>query len=362
MNGVAVHGGDLLGAVLRHGGSIDAYLDFSANVNPLGPPQAVLALLRERAADVASLARYPDPHYRELRSAFARHVDVASESILVANGSAALFDAIVRVLRPASCLLPTPAFSEYEHALEACGVRIIRFPLLPEDEFALDAQAFRAALERERPALCVLTNPHNPSGTSIPNETLRAILDATKEIGTTLVLDEAFIDYIPERSITTLAAIAEHLVVLRSVTKFYAMPAMRVGYAIASPDLVARAIALLPSWPITTLAAEAAIATLGDPAYDELTRTTNEREREQLASACAALGIRVFPAFANFLLLDTGKRNHDLPARLAADHRVLVRDCTSYAGLERGGYLRVAVRRGEENGRLIQVLIASYQR
>ena len=350
------HGGDVLSAVSRYGGEADAYLDFSANINPLGPPDSVIDLLRERAADPRALMRYPDPYYRILREKLAFHTACAPDAIVVANGTAALLDAVIRAVQPASCLLPTPAFSEYRRALDAARSQTLCFPLQAEADFALDCEALRAELESLRPSLCIVTNPHNPSGALIPHEKLRTIVELTGSLGIPTILDEAFIDYVPEHSLTQIAPRSSHLVVLRSLTKFYAIPAMRVGYAVTSPAL-ARAIAPhIPSWPVTTLAADAAAAALGNPLYEERTRSLNARERERLARRLGAISLRVWPSAANFLLVSTGNDDAAPLSANLARRGILVRDCSSYEGLEHGGYLRVAVRMHEENQRLIEAL------
>jgi len=358
----AVHGGDVLSAAERYGGDASKYLDFSANINPLGPPQAVLQVLRERAADADALSRYPDQRYRALREALAHHAAVPRESILVAGGGPALFDAVVRALRPASCLLPVPAFSEYQRVLNATQTPAIRFPLRAQTNFALNVQELQAALLEHRPRLCVLTNPHNPSGDLTDRDDLLALIAFAHDIDAILLIDEAFIDYVPEQSLTQVAARCDNLIVLRSLTKFYAMPAMRVGYGVTSPALAATIAAQIPSWPITALAADAAVAALGDDAYEQRTREANERERTRFAHALTALGLRVFPAHANFLLVETEDDASLLTARLAERRRILVRDCSSYEGLENGRFLRVAVRLPAENDRLIEALRASLRR
>jgi threonine-phosphate decarboxylase len=355
----AVHGGDILSAAERYGGSASEYLDFSSNINPLGPPQAVLQVVRERAADTNALSRYPDQYYRALREALARHAAVPCESIVVAGGGAALFDAVVRALRPASCLLPVPAFSEYQRVLNATQTPAIRFPLQAQTNFALDIRELQAALLEHRPRLCVLTNPHNPSGNLTDRDDLLALIAFACDIDTIILIDEAFIDYVPEQSLTPAAPRCDNLIISRSLTKFYSMPAMRVGYGVASPALAATIAAQIPSWPITAVAADAAVAALGDDAYDQRTREINERERSRFAQALTALGLRVFPAHANFLLVETEADASVISTRLAERRRILVRDCSSYDGLEDGRYLRVAVRLPAENNRLIEALRTS---
>ncbi|HEY0798603.1 MAG TPA: aminotransferase class I/II-fold pyridoxal phosphate-dependent enzyme, partial [Candidatus Baltobacteraceae bacterium] len=257
-----VHGGNVARAAELYGGDASDYLDFSANINPLGPPERVVTYLRECAADPSRLARYPDVAYGALRRAVAAHEDIDATSVVVGNGSAALLGAAIRAVRPQSCLLPLPAFSEYAYALRAAGVRTIPFELSAAANFQIDVDDFISALKRHRPDLCIVNNPHNPSGNMLPAQSLRAIVRSAHAIDVTVLVDEAFIDYAPDESLTRDAATETNLIVIRSLTKFYAMPALRVGYAVVAPEHVRAIAAQLPSWPVSTIAADAATCAL----------------------------------------------------------------------------------------------------
>jgi threonine-phosphate decarboxylase len=353
------HGGDVDAVSREFGVPVASLIDFSASINPAGPPASVLARLARDAADPRLLARYPDPAYAELRAALARHVSPAS--VTIANGSAALFGAIVRALMPApaSCLLAVPAFGEQPRALEAAGCAIEPFRLRAEDGFLPDVDALCAILDTRRPALCLLTNPHNPSGALLPAAAVARVVRTAERTGTYLLLDEAFIDYAAADSMVREAAQSSHLVVLRSLTKFYGMPALRVGYAVSTPDLAARIGAQLPRWPVTTLAAHAAAEALADDRYARETRAAAAVERDWLRDELAAAGLRVYPSAANFLLArlpDHAPGSAQLRARLIREHHLIVRDCRSFDGMEDGRFIRVAVLARADNMRLVQAL------
>ena len=352
----AVHGGDVATAVERYGGDAHSFLDFSANINPLGPPEAVLTFLRECASDTRMLTAYPDPAYRSLRGAISARENVPVESLVVANGAAALFDAIVRALRPRSCLVPSPSFSEYARALHAARVPVLPFALEPEADFTLDPARFAEALEQHRPDLCILTNPHNPSGSLVKAPDLRAIVSQASALNVTVALDEAFIDYTPDQTLTRDAPSAPNLIVIRSLTKFYGMPALRVGYAVGPPQMSRAISAQLPSWPISTIAAEAAVRALEDTVYPNQTRVLNDQRRATLSQALCALNFRCCPSHANFVLMRMSCPSTQLAHRLANEHRILVRDCDSYDSLAGSGYLRIAVRNEADNVRLLAAL------
>jgi len=207
--------------------------------------------------------------------------------------------------------------------------------------------------------VCLLTNPHNPSGSLTPrDDILRLVADARRLEAATIV-DEAFIDYAPASSITREAATTRGLIAVRSLTKFFAVPALRVGYAVAEPELARRMRAHLPSWPVTTLAMRALAAALDDVSYIVRTLAENEEARSALTGDLAKLDLAVAPAATNFLLitLPPGAPPATVVARrLILDARIVVRDCSSYEGLANGRYIRAAVRRRSENGLLVQAL------
>ncbi len=359
------HGGDVAAIARAFGVPVDDLVDFSASINPAGPPPRVLARLAREAADPRILARYPDPDYAELRTALARHLRVAPASIVIANGSAALFTAIARAFAPATCLLPVPAFGEQPRALTAAGCAIEPFRLHASDGFLPDVDALIGALGQtigaRTPSLCLLTNPHNPSGALVSASALTRIVRAAAQASTRLVVDEAFIDYAPVDSLAEQAARLPHLIVVRSLTKFYGMPALRVGYAVSTPDAAECVGAQLPPWAVTTSAAGAAAEALADETYARNTLATVAVERAWLRDGLIATGVDVFPSAANFLLIrlaDDHPAAAHVRVRLIREHHLIVRDCRSFDGLEDGRFLRVAVRTREDNHRLLHALRA----
>lgn len=355
----AVHGGDVWQAAAESGIPADELLDFSANINPQGLPSGALLRLRREAADLRLLMRYPDPSAGELRLALSRRLQLPLETIVIGAGAEALIGASLASLGARRCLVPVPAFSEYERACASAGAGFEPFTLDPNLDFRLDVEAFCGALRSGQRNCAIVNNPHNPSGALLAAASVRRILDTAESSGVRLLLDEAFIDYAPSESLIQEAVRRPGVIVVRSLTKFYGCPALRAGYAVGAPAPIARLAASTPTWPVTLLALNALAEAVGDEAFAETTLRENESERPRLAAGLAALGVHVFPAATNFLLLR-------LPAgwppaasireRLISEHRILVRNCDSYSGLEKGRYLRVAVRTAAENGRLIEAI------
>jgi threonine-phosphate decarboxylase len=354
-----VHGGDVDHVARTYGISPDRLIDFSANINPIGPPGRALMRLAREATDRHLLARYPDPGYVELRTTLGAALGVPARSVTIGNGSVALIAAVVRASVPRECVLAVPAFAEYPRALRASGCQVRRFPLDAKRAFALDGDALLRMLEKHRPPVCVLTNPHNPSGAMSARPQMLRVLDGARRTKTLLVVDEAFMDYAPAETLVAEAVRSERLVVLRSVTKFYGMPALRVGYAVSSPRVAAGIAAQLPPWPVTTLAASAAAEAVQDQEYARRALWAVDDQRRWLSTALGATGVTVYPSAANFLLLRlpaTAPSSACVRARLITDHGVVIRDCRSFDGLSNGRFIRVAVRRRDENERLVRAL------
>jgi len=355
----ARHGGDLDCIAREYGIAPDRLLDFSASINPAGPPVRAMRRLAREAANPALLTRYPDPEYWELRSALAGMLAVPPAAVTIANGAAALIAAVVRVIEPHECVLATPAFAEYARALHAGGCSVRCFRMAADLAFVIDVDALTTVLRRCRPRLCVVTNPHSPSGVLMPRSQMLPILSCARGTGTVLLIDEAFIDFAPGETLSAEAVSGDHLVVLRSLTKFYGMPALRVGYSVSSPTFAGRVAAELPPWAVTTLAASAATEAVHDPVYARRTRTFVAEQRRWLTRGLEAIGATVYPSAANFLLLqlpESAPTSTEIRERLIIRHSVVVRDCRTFDGLSNGRFIRVAVRRRDENEQLVRAL------
>ena len=343
MSAPYLHGGDIERAAKQACVPVDAILDFSSNINPMGLPRRAVERLARDAQDPRVWTRYPDPQYRELRSALSRFAGVPAECIVMAAGADSLIHAAVRTLAPRRCVIPIPAFSEYERASRAFGCELVSLP----------ADALPSAGD-----LLILNNPHNPSGACATQAEMLERIASGLAAGAAVLADEAFIDYVPEAAITQHAATTAGVISIRSLTKFFGCPGLRVGYAVATRDTARKVGAQLPPWPVTALAANTLAEALQDHDYPVQAREQNRRARERFSVALSALGCRVLPGAANFLLLriPAGANASQIRSSLLREHAILVRECDSFAGLETGCYLRVAVRGEDDNQRLVGAL------
>ena len=336
-----------------HGGDIYTYqgmLDFSVNVNPLGPSGRVLRAAEE---GVRHMEAYPDIRCRRLRARLAEKLDVPGSSLLFGNGAADLIYTLALAEKPKRALVAIPAFSEYEKALQASGCGIEYYETEKKDLFCI-TEEFPDRLDRGMDML-FLCAPSNPAGRAPERELLVRTAERCEELGIRFVLDECFMGFLPEEESVSLrkeTSRFRNLFLLRSFTKLHAMPGLRLGYGISSdPDLVSRMEGASQPWSVSVPAQEAALAALEDDGRVERTRQLVREQRQRLENALAGLGIDYIPSQANYILLYS---EYDL-FREFAQRGILIRDCSDYRGLGKGWY-RIAVRTEQENGRLLKAL------
>jgi threonine-phosphate decarboxylase len=284
------------------------------------------------------MRRYPDPQARTLRRALSQHLGVPFEAIVVGAGAEALLGPCLRVMRAHRAVVPVPAFSEYRRICAQHEVEFVPFPL-----------GRLGHLAEENCDVVILNNPHNPTG---------ALLNPP-ELRIPVLLDEAFIDYVPGVSRVCEAASRKGLIVVRSLTKFYGCPALRVGYAVAHPDTAREVSELLPTWSVMQIAMDALTLAIGDRDYAETTLRENAMHRDSLRASLEGLGLTVFPSAANYLFVELpawAPQSADLRQRLIDRHRILIRNCDSYEGLAPGRYVRFAVLGAADNARLVEAL------
>lgn len=351
-----MHGGNIYGNRIEY--------DFSVNLNPSGPPDAVRDALVKALNHVEE---YPDPEYRELRRELANRWQLAEEQLVLGNGASELIPGIIRALAPKTCMVTAPCYSGYETALNAAApsCRIHRIFLREEDDFTLPKNICQE-IARVKPDLLILTNPNNPNGKRISANRLREIAGACRGAGTVLLTDECFlalsggdedslIHCIRSEALPAIRIGEEGLpptVVLRAFTKTFAIPGVRLGYAVCSGSLAARIRRELPEWNLSVFAQYAGLAALEPSGYMAASVEMIAQEREYLTAELKKLGLRVFPSDANYILFQS--RDRELHRKLL-DKGILIRDCRDYHGLT-AGFHRAAVRTRRENTALLRCL------
>ncbi|MGQ9631184.1 MAG: threonine-phosphate decarboxylase CobD [bacterium] len=349
------HGGNIYEVGRRYCIDPDEIIDFSASINPLGlSPRAEAALSRS----LHRILHYPDPDSRELSDALAQYHGIDRKEVLVGNGSTEFIYLIPRVFRPKRALIVAPAFSEYERALSEVGCSVEYFPASREDGFVPNVDGLLSALGRGY-SIIYICNPANPTGALIPRKDMLEIEGECERRGTICVIDEAFIDFCEEdESLKREAAGGRSTFVLRSMTKFFALPGLRVGYVIGNRDGILEMASRREPWTVNALAQVAALESLRDEEYIRRTRELVASERDYLRRGIEEIGcFHPFESKANFLLVEILCRGLDSTAlrQILIPHRILIRDCESFHNLGQK-FFRIAVRSREENDKFLSAL------
>lgn len=333
-----------------HGGDIYAgkvLLDFSANTNPFGTPKAVQEAIIEA---LPRLHRYPDPYCRKLAAAIADHEAIPEKYILCGNGAADLIYAYDRAVHPKKAATLAPTFSEYALGLSDCEISY--YYLQESKDFALDA-GILDFLCREKPEVCFLCDPNNPTGQLAAPDLVEAILKCCHDSGTRLFLDECFLD-LTKNGVSRKNYLSRYpeLFLLKAFTKSYGMAGIRLGYGLSADAALLEAMSRSQQpWNISSLAQAAGIAALTQREFLQETVETVEKERIFLSASLSALGFRVIPSDTNYILFQARVGFADA----LREKGILIRNCDNYPGLCPGWY-RIAVRLPEENQALIRAM------
>ena len=332
------HGGQIYDAA----GNAGDWLDFSANINPLGLSEKILLTLTE---NLRGIVNYPDPNASELKRAICQRYDVSEKNLVVLNGAAEFFYLYLNVTRPTRIVIPVPSFAEYERAARAAGCDVKYFVTHAAENFSLDVDALAKELT---PADCViLARPNNPTGNLLaPEKILRLSKFAS------VLVDESFIDFIDAPSLKKF--VSEKISVVQSLTKIFAIPGLRLGFAVVDENLAQRLNAAKDVWNVNFLAQKVGAVALADEDFLRRTRAWLATERKFFTERLQNLrGVKIFLPTVNFILFQ-----HEQAEKILQELRrekILLRSCANFVGLD-GSYLRSAIRSRDENLRLLDAL------
>jgi L-threonine-O-3-phosphate decarboxylase len=352
-----VHGGEVLDAAGKTGLKREEILDFSSSVNPLGPSKKALEAAKKAFSQIPA---YPDSNSNELRQAIANHFKgLTKDKVIIGNGSTELMYLFAEAFlnQGDKVIIPAPTFGEYEGAVRKAGVTP-KFANLNKT-FNIDTKLL--ASEMVGAKLVFLCNPNNPTSMLIPQETLTEIIETALKQNTLVFLDEDFLEFVEkEKSLSMINKITKYpnLFILRSFTKIFGLTGLRIGYGIASPEIINLLSCAKIPWNVNCLAQAAAVAALKDEEHLQITRDLIRKEKAQLLCELIKISsFKIFPADANFFFIDirkSGLTAAELTSKLLS-HGILIRDCTSFRGVDQY-FIRVAVKTRVENERLIEVL------
>jgi histidinol-phosphate/aromatic aminotransferase/cobyric acid decarboxylase-like protein len=341
----------------EHGGRVwdqnpGEWLDYSSNLNPLGCPEPMKKALY-RAIDES--VYYPDVQMRSSVRSLAAYLEVNEDNVLPESGGIEALHHAIRTVMPGRIIIMTPAFVEYEHIGEIYDIPMVFLPLIREGKVALDIGRIKAELRAED--LLIVCNPSNPLGVAFEKNQLEILFDIIKRKKARLLIDEAFIDFCPERSLKNLVATEPRLLIAGSLTKIFAVPGVRIGYMLAHESVIVKLKASQMPWVLSVFASAIVSELGGMQEYVKESLALNEQNRRDLILELGLLGYRVYPSEANFLFVDTRKTNRTASeiAVLLRKKNILVRDCSNYRDMDEYA-MRLAVKSEDENGRLIVAL------
>ena len=353
---MADHGGNVWQVKQKYRLEVNQILDFSANINPLGFPKSLKRIINQ---NIQRLDTYPDPECSTLKTELAKSIGLLPENLLIGNGSVELIYSIVKALSPKSVLIPIPTFSEYEKTAKLNKVKSILLPSSEKENFKIEVEKVLTAASKVD--LVFLCNPNNPTGFLFSQEELMRLLWACKKKDWILVCDEAFIDFVKDgQEITLLKEVirVKKLLILRSFTKFFALPGLRIGYLAGDKRFINKISQHQPPWSVNILAQQAALEVIKDDDYIKRSKRFILKERVFLFRELEKIkDLRVFPPSANFILcrLKETTLNSTTLSRKLGCLGILIRDCSNFQGLDTH-YFRVAVKKREENLKLLALL------
>lgn len=328
-------------------------IDFSVNTNPFGAPPYLLNKMKEW---LPSIFTYPDPKQTKLIKEIAKHLGVTEEEVLAGNGGAELIYATARLFTNQTVLLIEPTFTEYRLALTANHARVKSYVTTEETVWQWTVEELEKVTKNvDAIWFC---HPNNPTGTTIAPETLASFLTFCRDKNITVVVDEAFFDFqVTPFSFLPYVKKGYPLLVLRSMTKMFAIPGLRIGYMFGQSTLIQQIQSFLPAWNVNSLGEKAMIALLWEENFVKETAERIQLERERVQREIQKLGMfRVFPSAVNFYLLrHADNRDAEPLLRFLAQEGIHARHTYHFPRLE-GRYLRFAVKTREENNQLLDVL------
>ena len=326
-------------------------IDFSANINPLGMPENVKQDIKN---NLNLLEKYPDINYLELKESIAEFENVDIHNIILGNGAADVIYNVIRAIEPKKVLTLAPTFSEYEEAVNSVNGKTVFYTLSEKNDFNVKEEIIECL--NEDIDILVICNPNNPTGTLIEKKLMKKITQKAKEYNIFVLVDESFLDFIgPDNCMISYIKEFNNLVIIKSLTKFFAIPGIRIGYGILeNQKIIDKVEKISPAWNINTIADIATKGSLKDKAYIKNTIEYVNAEKTYLYKKMQNIeGIKVFKPSVNYIFFKS-EFKLDLKLELIK-YNILIRDCSNYKGLE-NGYYRIAVKTHEENKIIIKYL------
>ncbi len=353
------HGSDLEMIEKVYGIKKEDIISYSANVNPLGISPKLKSTL---SSQIDAIMSYPDREYTQLRNKIAEYVQTDASNIIVGNGSTELISLFIQIKHPQKALIIGPTYSEYEREVSLGGGTTRYYRLDEENDFKLNLQHLEEDLTSDIDLL-VICNPNNPTSTAITRNDMRKILDICKQKGIFVMVDETYVEFAENTDYITSAPLTgyyNNIIILRGISKFFAAPGLRLGYAICgNVDLLKEINQRKNPWTINSLAAIAGEIMFSDSEYIENTRKLISTERARICdilSNCA--NVKYFEPTANFILIKILKKDVTSMDLFEAAIRkgLMIRDCSTFPFLD-NKFIRFCFMDPKANDALLEILL-----
>ncbi|WP_279223147.1 threonine-phosphate decarboxylase CobD [Megamonas hypermegale] len=348
------HGGDIKSVIREN--NLNEIMDFSANINPYGLSNNIKNAI---LADLDNIIHYPQPNAEDLRKKIGETYNIAGDKIIVGNGAVEIIYTLCHILKPKNVLIVSPGFSEYERAARSAGADI-HYAMLDE-KLDFNSPMRDIIVNIKGNDLLFIGNPNNPTGTLYMLEDMELLIEHAENNGCFVVVDESFMDFIKTSEAFSVLPLVEkyhNLLVLHSLTKFYAIPGLRLGFAATDHEVLDPLYAAKDIWNVNSLAQAAGMAALDDKKYQRRSRTYTRTEINYLYEELSTLDkLKVYEPTVNFILVNiskTGLTATQLREKLLK-YNIIIRNCANYPGLDEN-YVRFAVRTREENDELVDAL------
>jgi len=349
------HGGDIEGAAKKYNLCREDIIDFSANINFIGPPPQLYQKLQN---ELKLIEDYPQPNSENLRCRLAQKYGFTADNYILGNGAVELIYLLISVLEPDYSLILAPTFSEYEKALNSKGSDIKYHYLNKSNKFKIDVEKLKKDISQDID-LCILCNPNNPTGNFIDRDTIFNILKYNKKRGIYTIIDEAFVDFM-NRDISAVSLLKKYdnLFVLRSLTKIFAIPGLRLGFGIGQKNIINKMYDHKDPWNVNIMAQRAGELLLKQKQYIKHTKISVNKEKKFLYNYLKKYkDLDVYYPNANYIFIDISDLNitaQHLCNKLAK-RAILIRDCSNYRGLN-NNFIRIAVKKREHNLKFLEQL------
>jgi histidinol-phosphate aminotransferase len=342
----SIHGGIDYEELKRLGISPDSVLDFSVSINPFGPPPGIKEVLVN-----ASVEHYPDSEASELKHLLAKKLGISPDNLIISSGSTELIRLVATAyVEPNdSVIIPQPTYGEYETACHLVDAQILKQPVLKEPDFQLPINEMINLLQNHQPKAVFLCNPNNPTGQYMSREEVMQIMSSMPE--SLIVLDEAYIAFTENAWASVDLINRGNLVILRSMTKDYALAGLRLGYGIASEPIISVLKRVCPPWNVNAFAQKAGTLVLNSDSHLKGCYNKIRKAKNFLLKELERIGLSPLPSQTNFFLVRVGNATAFRQALLKRG--ILVRDCTSFGLPE---YIRLAPRSLSECQKLIEAI------